>query len=133
MLIEGSNDNVVLKLKELSGTISHNVYVVDEEQRQWVHVAAVFANNFTNHLFSISESIMMNHGLSFDILKPLILSFVQNLQTHLPSKIQTGPAARGDKKTIEQHLQLLADETRLKEIYKILTNSIISSISQNHK
>ncbi|MES2621199.1 MAG: DUF2520 domain-containing protein, partial [Bacteroidota bacterium] len=89
VLIEGSNENTVQRLEELAGSISQNVHRVDEEQRQWIHVAAVFANNFTNHLFSISENMMVSHGLSFEILKPLILSFIQNLQTNSPSQIQT--------------------------------------------
>ena len=133
LLIEGNNAATVSTLKALAQSISQNVHVVNEEQRQWIHVAAVFANNFTNHMFSISENILAKHDLSFDILKPLILSFIQNLQTHSPADIQTGPAMRGDHKTIEQHLMLLASEKRLKEIYQVMTTSIIASISQDQK
>jgi predicted short-subunit dehydrogenase-like oxidoreductase (DUF2520 family) len=131
LLIEGSNEETALKLNDFARTISQNVHIVNEVQRQWIHVAAVFANNFTNHLFDLSQNILATHELSFDILKPLILSFVQNLQAHLPAEIQTGPAIRGDRQTIEQHMQLLANDPRLKEIYQMLTNSIITS-AQNH-
>ena len=133
VLIEGSNEATAAVLEMLAKTISQNVHKVDEAQRQWIHVAAVFANNFTNHLFSISENMLVNRGLSFEILKPLIFSFIQNLQTSSPSEIQTGPAVRGDNKTIEQHLLLLADDTHLQKIYEILTDSILASASQNHK
>lgn len=133
VLIEGNDEATVSKLEALAKTISQNVYKVDEEQRQWIHVAAVFANNFTNHLYSVSESLLLGHGLSFDILKPLIYRSIENLQQNSPSDIQTGPAARGDMQTIEKHLMLLGDDIRLQRIYEILSQSIIASANQNHK
>ncbi|HLP51106.1 MAG TPA: DUF2520 domain-containing protein [Chitinophagales bacterium] len=133
VLIEGSDAKVVRKLEELAKTISQNVHRVDAEQRQWIHVAAVFANNFTNHMYSISESILLGHGLPFDILKPLIYSSIENLQHRSPGELQTGPASRGDVQTIEKHMMLLADDTRLQKIYEILTQSIMASVGQNHK
>jgi predicted short-subunit dehydrogenase-like oxidoreductase (DUF2520 family) len=133
LLIEGNNEYTANALSELARSISQNVHLVDEEQRQWIHVAAVFANNFTNHLFAQSEKILVSHGLSFEILKPLILSFVQNLQTHSPAELQTGPAIRGDRNTIDQHLHLLSNDQHLRSIYETLTNSIMASVSPNHK
>jgi len=105
--------------------------MVDEQQRQWVHVAAVFANNFSNHLFSISEDILNQHGMKFDILKPLIFRFIESLEKYSPADIQTGPAARKDFQTIEKHLQLLSSDARLQNIYRVLTDSIISSNTPN--
>jgi predicted short-subunit dehydrogenase-like oxidoreductase (DUF2520 family) len=133
LLIEGSSESVATKLEELAKTISQNVYRVDEEQRQWIHVAAVFANNFTNHLLGISESIMQGHGLPFEILKPLIYRSIEGLAFSSPAELQTGPAARGDMQTIEKHMMLLGDDTRLQKMYEILTQSILASVSQNHK
>lgn len=127
MLVEGSNAETVDTLQRLANTISKKVHVVDEEQRQWIHVAAVFANNFTNHLYGISERLLLAHGLQFDILKPLITRSIENMQQFSPSQLQTGPAARRDMQVIDKHLQLLSDEKRLQEVYRILTDSIISS------
>ncbi|MDB5282233.1 MAG: oxidoreductase, partial [Bacteroidota bacterium] len=115
------------KLETLARSISKNVHQVDEQQRQWIHVAAVFANNFTNHLYGISEGILNQHGLQFDILTPLIFSSIENLSKHSPSEIQTGPAARNDVNTIEKHMMLLGDDTRLQKIYQVLTESIMNS------
>jgi len=129
LLVEGNNKQTTAKLDELAKSISKNVHKVDEQQRQWIHVAAVFANNFTNHLFGISEHILLAHGLEFEILKPLIFNFIQNLEQHSPSELQTGPASRGDFQTIEKHMQLLGDDTRLQKIYEILTQSIIEQAS----
>ncbi len=130
LLIEGSNKQTTAKLEELAKTISKNVHLVDEQQRQWIHVAAVFANNFTNHLFGISEQLMLAQGLQFEILKPLIFNFIQSLETHSPSEIQTGPAIRGDLQTIEKHMQLLGDDTRLQKVYQVLSESIIEQASK---
>lgn len=129
VLVEGSDEATVSQLEALAKTISQNVHRVDEEQRQWIHVAAVFANNFTNHLYSISESLLLGHGLPFDILKPLIFRSIENLQHNSPAAIQTGPAMRGDTQTMEKHLMLLGDDTRLQKIYEILSQSIIASAS----
>ncbi len=133
LLVEGNSEGVTMVLENLAKTISQNVYRVDEEQRQWIHLAAVFANNFTNHLFGISESIMQGHGLPFEILKPLIYRSIEGLAFASPTELQTGPAIRGDQQTIEKHMLLLGDDTRLQKMYEILTQSIIASVSQNHK
>ncbi|MFN8286397.1 MAG: F420-dependent NADP oxidoreductase [Chitinophagales bacterium] len=130
-LIEGSNNATTLALEGLAASLSEKIHIVDEEQRQWIHVAAVFANNFTNHLYGISEHLLAEHGLPFDILKPLIFKAIENLERYSPSELQTGPAARQDMLVIDRHLQLLADESRLKKIYEVLTESIISSLPQN--
>ncbi len=127
ILIEGSNVETRKVLSKLAKTLSKNIHEVDEVQRQWVHVAAVFANNFTNHMYTISERLLLDHNLQFDILKPLILQSVQNLGSHSPQELQTGPATRGDSMTIEKHIELLADHKRLQKIYEILTASILAS------
>lgn len=127
VLVEGSNATTTGKLSALGKSISQNVHVVDEQQRQWIHVAAVFANNFTNHLYGISEKLLVAHALPFEILKPLIFRSIENLSEHSPSEIQTGPAVRKDFQTIEKHVQLLSDDARLLKIYQILTESIIAT------
>jgi len=128
MLIEGNDAATQKTLVELANSISQQVYVIDETQRQWVHVAAVFANNFTNHLYGIAEQLLLKNGIAFELLKPLILQSVLNLQQQSPAALQTGPATRGDQQTIDKHLLLLADDKRLTEIYAILTQSILSSL-----
>lgn len=130
LLIEGSDETTTEKLEALAKSISQNVHRVDEQQRQWIHVAAVFANNFTNHLYSLSESLLLGHNLPFEILKPLIFSSIENMNRFSPAAIQTGPAVRKDVHVIEKHLALLADDARLQQIYKILTDSIIATATK---
>ena len=93
-------------------------------KKKWAHLAAVFANNFTNHLFSISQMILEQSGLSFEIFKPLINETVRKIQNHDPLNVQTGPAVRRDNLTIENHLEYLKKDGRFAEIYKVLTADI---------
>jgi hypothetical protein len=86
-------------------------------------VAAVFVNNFTNHLYHLGNEICKEHQVPFDILKPLILETAQKIITLSPEEAQTGPAIRKDKKTIETHQVFLSNKNQL-NIYKTLTKSI---------
>ncbi|MCS6819239.1 MAG: DUF2520 domain-containing protein [Chitinophagales bacterium] len=125
MLIEGSDKNIEQKLTGLASEISDSVHTVTELQRQYIHVAAVFANNFTNHLYFMAEYLLSSRHISFDILRPLIAQTFENIKEHNPSSLQTGPAARRDFCTIEEHLKLLSSEEDMKKIYYILTESIL--------
>jgi len=134
LLIEANNKTALLSLKKLAGKISNKIIITDSEKRKIIHLAAVFANNFTNHLFSIAEDLLMKSqsdapGKKPDIkiLLPLIKQTVRNLENNSPSENQTGPAIRGDKKTIKNHLKMLKNKKTEKAIYKILTRSIQDS------
>lgn len=125
LVVEGESEGTIATLKQLAQSLTPNVQILTEEQRQWLHIAAVFANNFTNHLYHLSESILKEKGLDFSILYPLIQRSVENLQHTSPALVQTGPAARRDMLTIEKHRQLLDDHRHLQKIYDTLTKSII--------
>lgn len=127
LLIEAANESTKQVLLELARSISGFVYEVDEQQRQWAHLSAVFSHNFTNHMFTISESLLQQQGLPFDILKPLIYKLFENLDGHSPFDMQTGPAMRQDFNTIAKHMELLANEHRLKTIYEIMSSSIVTT------
>ncbi|MEM1319602.1 MAG: DUF2520 domain-containing protein [Bacteroidota bacterium] len=116
---------VHLRLLETVGRrISPKVYPIDDEQRAILHVAAVFVNNFTNHLFSIGEDICLREELPFELLKPLIAETVAKIQEHRAAEMQTGPAARGDQATIARHLDYLSNEPALARLYQQLSQSI---------
>ncbi|HEX9980254.1 MAG TPA: F420-dependent NADP oxidoreductase [Flavobacterium sp.] len=121
--IEAENEQDYLMLSNLAETVSQHVYRLDSEQRKSLHVAAVFASNFTNHMYFIAESICTENKIPFSILKPLIGETADKIMTLSPVKAQTGPAVRNDLVTIESHLSFLTDENR-KKIYELLTNSI---------
>lgn len=114
----------------LAKAISHNIYFLNDTQKSSLHLAAVFANNFTNHLFSISKNIVEAEDIPFEILHPIILDTSTKLLKSAPEKNQTGPAIRRDEKTMEKHLTLLQDET-FKAIYRLLSASIQKSIQKD--
>jgi predicted short-subunit dehydrogenase-like oxidoreductase (DUF2520 family) len=121
--LESENSTDFRLLEKVAKSISEKVFAINSEQRKALHVAAVFVNNFTNHLYQIGNEICVEHQVPFDILKPLILETAQKIITLAPEDAQTGPAIRNDKKTIEAH-QLFLTNSDQSNIYKILTQSI---------
>lgn len=120
--LEANSPENLEVLKDLAEKISNKIYEIDSEQRKALHLAAVFVNNFTNHLYSLGAEICRKNKISFEILKPLIRETVDKLESLSPQEAQTGPALRNDKQTISRHLALL--EPKRQELYKILTQSI---------
>ena len=109
-----------LKLLEwVAQQISPKVYPITDEQRAILHLAAVFVNNFTNHLFYISEDILEQEQLPFDLLKPLIAETFAKIQTHRAKEVQTGPAIRGDVMSINRHLKYLESFPLIKLFIKV--------------
>ncbi len=121
--IEADNLEDFAIIENIALNFSERVYKISSEQRKVIHLAAVFVNNFANHLFALGEDICKQYQIPFEILKPLILETANKVMTLSPREAQTGPASRGDQNTINKHLEILNDEN-LKEIYQIITNSI---------
>ncbi|WP_338733505.1 Rossmann-like and DUF2520 domain-containing protein [Mangrovimonas cancribranchiae] len=110
-------------LKTITEAIGSKWYRINTEQRQTLHLSAVFVNNFTNQLYRIAHEISDAKSIDFDILKPLIMETAKKVQTVSPYMAQTGPAVRRDKKTIKRHLKQL-ENSKHKDIYELLTASI---------
>ncbi|MCM8569928.1 DUF2520 domain-containing protein [Gramella jeungdoensis] len=109
-------------LKKIASAISDNIFEVSSKQRKALHLAAVFVNNFTNHLYALAADYCEKNELPFKILQPLIKETANKIETLPPFSSQTGPALRNDQKTISAHLEMLDDDQ--KKIYTILTDSI---------
>jgi len=125
--IEANTSNGINLLDKLSYCISDNVYKLDSEKRKKIHLAAVFVNNFTNHLYHIGHQICTENEIPFEILQPLIIETANKIKTKSPFDAQTGPAKRNDKSTINSQLALL--ESNEVDIYTILTKSILKTYS----
>lgn len=124
LCLEAHEEIDMAVLKKLAGNLSKKLYEVDSEQRKALHLAAVFVNNFTNHLYQIGQQLCDEKGLPFEILSPLIRETVDKIDQLSPFDAQTGPARRGDSETIEKHLEQLKDSVH-KEVYGILSDSIL--------
>lgn len=125
MCIEAAEQDLDETIKLLASTISNSVYAVNSEQREILHLAAVFACNFPNYLYHASQQLLAQHQLDFNLLRPLISETADKVQEHLPSAVQTGPAIRDDKKTMAAHLTLLNGNDELTTIYNLLSQAII--------
>ncbi len=122
--IEAGTYKDLQKLETLAYSLSRKVYEADSEQRKFLHLAAVFACNFTNHMYALSEKLLCEHGLPFEIMLPLIDETARKVHEIPPLKAQTGPAIRYDENIIGQHLNLLSDKPEWKELYKQISQSI---------
>lgn len=126
MLIESNDSESLNILKNLAAKLSNKVLEADSKQRMVLHVAAVFACNFSNHLFAIAQHLLAKQQLDFELLRPLIAETALKVQTNLPDEVQTGPAVRKDELTIQRHLDLLKDQAQFQEIYRLLSQSIVN-------
>ncbi len=129
VLLEAKNDRSMLLMEELANSLSDQVSHCNSQQRSAVHLAAAFACNFTNHLYHIADKLLQKEGLSFDIIRPLILETALKVMDHPPGEVQTGPAARNDQQTIDRHLSLLDGDKDLSDIYTRLTRRILENRS----
>ena len=120
--IETENEEDKKLLFELASKISKNVMESTHEKRKYIHLTAVFACNFVNHLFSRAKEISDSQEIPFDYFLPLIDETVQKIHEIEPKSAQTGPAVRNDKRILQLHEQLLKDESL--EIYKTMNHSI---------
>ncbi len=123
-LIEGSSPEVTSLLRQLADKLSGVVHETDSETRLKVHIAAVFACNFSNHLAVIADHLLSETGLGFDLIRPLISETYRKMIVMGPLPAQTGPALRNDIITINNHLKELKRFPFEQQLYKLLSDNI---------
>jgi len=123
-LIDANSEESLIELKKFAQTISNDIVEASDEYRKKIHLAAVIANNFTNHLFTLTEKFCKEQEVSFELLLPLLEETVCRLKFAEPSIWQTGPAIRNDITTIYKHIEILEDNKSLQNIYTLMTESI---------
>jgi len=124
--IEGDDKNTQKRLFNLAGKLSHSVQYIDSSKRKQLHLAAVFVNNFTNHLYAKAEKLLEEKNINFEMLLPLIQETAAKLNHLKPCDAQTGPARRKDLNTIRIHSEMLRNDPELLEIYQLFTNQILN-------
>ncbi len=124
-LIEGDTENTISTLSNLASMLSSEITVINSNQRKKIHLAAVFASNFTNWMFTQSESILKDAGLDFSIIHALIAQSVNNVIQAGPENAQTGPAKRNDFEVLDAHMEMLINKPDLQNLYKIITQQIV--------
>ncbi len=121
--IEGNDEYASHQADSLARSISSNVQFATGIQRTQLHIAAVIASNFTNHMLHLAKKQMESNGLDFNMLQPLVSQTMAKAFSSTPFDAQTGPARRHDTNTIERH-KLLIEDINTRNIYNIITDSI---------
>ena len=133
VFIEASSSSAFDLLKRVAGYFSTNVIAADSEEREKLHLASVFACNFTNAMAMISNDILANTNIPLSVMQPLMRQTIHKLRNMTPKEAQTGPAARNDKKTMNRHLKLLENSSSLQQIYSLLSNYISENVNADSK
>ena len=126
IIIEANVPEVLAIIRAVADRLSEKVIELNSEQRKTLHVGAVFACNFTNHLFGLAQELLEEKGLDYELLKPLIEETLNKIEMNNPVSVQTGPAIREDQATIQAHLDLLKHNPDLSELYTKLSQSIVN-------
>ena len=126
VLINASSSDVKDKLRCIAKKMSDVVIECSDEDRRYIHMNAVYVSNFVNVMLQIGEKLLKKKSLDISILEPLVRETVNKAFSMGAEKALTGPARRGDKETINKHLDLLKNTEEETEIYKLLTNYIIN-------
>lgn len=122
--LEANSEKNLNKLDSIAGSLTQNIYHLDSEERLHIHIAAVFSCNFTNFMFVSAEKILKEKNIPFDILYPLIRETTEKINQANPASLQTGPAVRNDRKTIDKHLKLLKDDELFQNLYRFVSDTI---------
>ncbi len=127
LFVTASDEKTQNTLVNLAKKLSDSVKVISDEQRSKLHLAAVFANNFTNYMISVAQKIAEENGLDITLLEPLLEKTFMELKNKPAIELQTGPAVRGDIKIIEKHLKLLENHPEWQKVYSFVSESIKKS------
>jgi predicted short-subunit dehydrogenase-like oxidoreductase (DUF2520 family) len=121
--IESENNKDLVLLETISKYIGCKTYKIDYNERKILHLAAIFSNNFVNHMFTIAKEILDDKNLDFNILKPLINETVDKIHKLDPENAQTGPAIRNNNEIILNHIKTLKKDDH-KKLYELMTKLI---------
>ena len=123
LFIEGCNETVEAEIRRLGEPVFADVYHADSDTRRMMHISAVFACNFTNHIYALAVKLLQKQDIPADVLLPLIDETAAKIHTMPPREAQTGPAIRYDENVINKHLAMLGDPD-MRSIYRLISQSI---------
>ena len=125
LFIESEDMETEKMLLGMAKAITKKVYRISSGERRALHIAAVFASNFTNHMLTISRDILEARKLNFEWLKPLIAETINKSLSLGPEAAQTGPAKRGDLEILDRHLEFLQNDEAVAGIYRMISQHIV--------
>ena len=133
LCIEAPDKEVLKTIGQIADKLSSKVYEISSEKRKKLHLAAVLANNFTNHLYHMAGKLLEKEDLDFNLLRPLIFETAHKVMQMIPENAQTGPARRGDTNILNLHKSMLKDNRDIQTLYVLLSQSIQQTYSKKEK
>ena len=129
--VEANDEFAQKQIEGLAREISGRVYQLSSEDRKYLHLSAVFACNFANHCYAISQELLEEHGIPFDVMLPLINETAAKVHEMMPKDAQTGPAVRYDENVIGKQSKLLENHPHFKKVYDSMSKSIHGLNAEN--
>lgn len=129
--VEANDEFAQKQIEGLAREISGRVYQLSSEDRKYLHLSAVFACNFANHCYAISQELLEEHGIPFDVMLPLINETAAKVHEMKPKDAQTGPAVRYDENVIDKQSKLLENHPHFKKVYDSMSKSIHGLNAEN--
>lgn len=124
LFVEASSEEALGRVEALARSLSHKVFHADSHRRALLHIAAVFACNFTNAMYDAAHRLLSTDDIPFDVLLPLIDETAAKVHTLTPREAQTGPAVRGDEAVVQAHLHRLSTMPELQQLYEQVSRMI---------
>lgn len=131
LFVEASDEETLRATEQLANSLSAKVYRADSALRARLHIAAVFACNFTNAMYGIAHQLLAEGGIPFEVLLPLIDETAAKVHTLAPDEAQTGPAIRGDRAVMKRHIDALVHTPEWQELYKQISD-LIETLPSKH-
>ena len=128
VFVEGCSPAELEIVRNLASDLSGKVTELSSEGRKKLHVAAVFTCNFSNHMYAIAQKLLATEGVPFSVMLPLVRETARKVESMSPEDAQTGPAIRGDRKVMDQHLELLKGYPEYAELYRLISTDINKKI-----
>ena len=122
--VEANDEFAQKQIEGLAREISGGVCQLSSEDRKYLDLSAVFACNFANHCYAISQELLEEHGIPFDVMLPLINETAAKVHEMKPKDAQTGPAVRYDENVIGKQSKLLENHPHCKKVYDSMSQSI---------
>ncbi len=123
--LEASDEALKGPLNELAGRLSNKAAWVSSDKRRSLHLAAVFACNFVNHMYACADNLLEGKDMEFELMRPLIMETARKVMLARPGEVQTGPAKRGNKKVLKEHARMLQNKPGLQKMYNFISESIM--------
>lgn len=128
VFLEANSKENLAKIMTIARSISSNIHIADSQQREKIHLAGIFVNNFVNYFYTVGAQLIKNAGCDFEVLRPLILeTALKAIESNNPRASQTGPAVRNNTQIVKKHIQLLASNPAFQNLYTFVSENIIKT------